>query len=173
MQRKEDFRIRNAPLLGTIYSGDDGTPNKEQNAAENSVTPTDTLALEEDADSIEEYLMWPPTGEVPASLSSGNTTEQAETPEQYREEQVSADAAVGEGTERKLTPQLTISGDYPKDLARSACLSNFQSVLVFRGSSNDMAIIYDAHRVVSTEVASQQAPRQYKCIPSVHIINER
>ncbi|KAL8928386.1 MAG: hypothetical protein Q9172_000872 [Xanthocarpia lactea] len=112
-------------------SGDDGIPNKEQHAADNSVTPADTPALEEDANvdyqnmcmqSIEEFLMWPPTEEVPPSPSSGNTTEKAETPEQYREEQVSADAAVGEGTQRKLTPQPKIS-DELSERPRKKCMS--------------------------------------------------
>ena len=137
-------------------SGDDGITNKEQHAADNSVTPADTPALQEDANvdyqnmcmqSIEEFLMWPPTEEVPPSPSSGNTTEKAETPEQYREEQVSADAAVGEGTQTKIDPPNRKSPtSYPKDPARSACPSSFQSLLVFRGSSNDMAVVDDARR---------------------------
>ncbi|KAL9035900.1 MAG: hypothetical protein Q9180_004603 [Flavoplaca navasiana] len=108
-------------------SGDDGIPNKEQHAADNSTR----LPLEEDVNvdyqnmcmqSIEEFLIWASREEGPPSPSSGNTTEKAETPEQYREEQVSADATVGEGTQRKLTPQPKISDDL-SERPRKKCMS--------------------------------------------------
>lgn len=92
--------------------------------------------------------MWPPTEEVPPNPSSGDTTEKAETPEQYSEELTSADAAVGEGTKRKLNPQPKVSDGLSERPARSACLSSFQSLLVFRGSSNDMAVVADACHLI-------------------------